>query len=70
MPTIDTPKWIIARRNSVGARPGKRTTIQMATAAAAAMNRTLKIPTVTSSPFLDRDIGCGVHRLTTSRAVV
>ncbi len=47
MPTIDTPKWIIARRNSVGARSGKRTTIQTATAAAAAMNRTLKTPTVT-----------------------
>jgi hypothetical protein len=47
MPTIDTPKWIIARRNSVGARFGNRTTIQTATAAAAAMNRTLKTPTGT-----------------------
>ena len=59
MPTIETPKWIIARRNSVGARSGKRTTIQMATAAAAAMNRTLKIPTVTSSPFRIGSSGVG-----------
>jgi len=67
---MDTPKWIRARRNSVGARPGYHTTIQMATTAAAAMNRKLNIPTVTSSPFLAREFGCGVHRLTISRAVV
>jgi hypothetical protein len=66
---MDTPKWMKARRNSVGARSGRRTTIQMATAAAAAMNRTLNIPTVTTSPFLDRELGCGVHRLVASATV-
>src|SRR3954452_7880496 len=57
MPTMDTPKWINARRNSVGVRSGKRTTIQIATATAAGRNRTLNIPTVTTSPFLDRELG-------------
>jgi hypothetical protein len=69
MPTIDMTKWMIAGRNSVGARSGKRTTIQMATAAAATMNTTLKIPTVTASPFLDRELGCGVHRPMASATV-